>query len=424
MPVARRRTRLAPCLVPPLAGLVALAGCGGTGGGSSEHGGAVSIALVLPVTADPYVARSLEGGAQLAVHELSARGGVEVNGSRHQVGLRTYDDALDPQRTRDAVQTAIRDGAVGIITDGAAVALAAPDSARAGVPVIAVDNGDTGLLDAKARPSLFRLGIADDAAAGVLAAYVARSSHAPAIVHDDSGMGRDGATQMKQSLATAGVRSVADVEVPAAVPALDAQVHSVLDAHADSVVVWGSDLFIAKVVQATRAAAPHLAIFTGPDGESPAVRALAGVDASDGVDFVSSRMTSEDDSASFGQFEHRLAALQGGPIAAGFKDREGRAIRQPADREIFSYDAVNLIADALARAGTTTPSSRLVAAMLQAKVRSANGDSRGFNPDNHEGVADDDMYIARIEDMVFAPVRDESLSATLPTADQILADFH
>jgi branched-chain amino acid transport system substrate-binding protein len=409
-----------------IAATTALAACGGGGGSPAASGGGATllVAVVAPVTADPYVARSLRGGTDLAVHEINARGGVAVGGTRYHLVLRTYDDALDPQRTRSAMQSAIHDGAVGIVTDGQGAAGAAGDTASAGVPVVVVDNGDTTLLDPAARPSFFRLGIADDAAAGVLSAYVAKSGHAPAIIHDDSDNGRDGGKQMQVSLATAGVRAVADIEAAAAVPAVDAQVRAALDAHADSIVVWGGDAFTAKLVQAAHLAAPHLAIFSGPSGESPAVRALAGADASDGLAFVSARMTSEDDSVSFGQFEHRLAEFQGGPIAAGIKDREGRAIRQPADREIFSYDAVAVIADALSRAGSAKPSRALLAAMLKAHVRSANGDARGFNPDNHEGVADDDMYIARIHDMVFAPVKDESLSATLPTADQILADFH
>ena len=57
-------------------------------------------------------------------------------------------------------------------------------------------------------------------------------------------------------------------------------------------------------------------------------------------------------------------------------------------------------------------------------VKSANGDTRGFNPQNHEGVADDDMYLAVIHDMKFAPVQDEQLSKTLPTENQILSEFH
>ncbi len=426
MPVDRCRARLLP--VCGAAALFLLSACGGGGGAGGGKGGgsssAVTIALVAPTTADPYMLQTLRRGADLAVRELDARGGLTIAGVHHTVALRTYDDGLDPQRTRAAVQTAIHDGAAGIVTDGYGAAAAAADSAGAGVPVVVVNNGQAELMDAKARPSLFRLGVPNDAAASVLAAYVARSSRAPAIIHEDTDDARDGGTQVEQALSTAGVKAVSDVELAGAVPAADAQVRAALDAHADSLVIWGTDTFVAHVVSAAHAAAPKLALFAGPSAESPAVRAVAGADATDGLAFVASRMTSEDDSASFGQFEHRVAAAAGGPSDAGIADREGREIRQPADLEVFSYDAVDLIAAALEKSGSATPSSALVAAMTQVKVHSANGDTRGFNPDNHEGVADDDLYIARIHDMVFAPVKDEQLSATLPTADQILADFH
>jgi branched-chain amino acid transport system substrate-binding protein len=409
----------------PLAAAAALSLLAACGGSSSTNGsGDVTVALVAPTTADPYLYQTLHRGADLAVRELNARGGVDVAGARHHVVLRTYDDGLDPQRTRAAVQGAIHDGVVGIVTDGYGAAAAAQDSAGAGVPVIVVNNGQASLMDPRSRPSLFRLGIPDDAAGSVLGAYIAKSSKAPAIIHDDTDDGRDGAQQLEQTLPTAGVHPVKDVEVAASLPTVDAQLRSILDAHADSLVIWGTDVFVARVVGAAHTAAPGLALFAGPSGESPAVRAVAGPDASDGLAFVSSRMTSEDDVASFGQFEHRLAAAEGGPTDAGFKDREGREVRQPADLEIFSYDAVNLLAAALQKAGSVQPSSHLVAAMTQVRVHSANGDTRGFNPDNHEGVADDDLYVNRIHDMVFTPVKDEQLSATLPAADQILADFH
>ena len=129
-------------------------------------------------------------------------------------------------------------------------------------------------------------------------------------------------------------------------------------------------------------------------------------------------------STSFGQFETRLAAAEGGPTDAGFKDAEGREIRQPNDMDFFAYDAVNLVVAALEKQNRATAGQSLVAALGSVSVKSANGDTRGFNPQNHEGVSDDDMYIAVIHDMKFAPVQDEQLSKTLPTEDQVLSDFH
>lgn len=399
---------------------VALTACGG--GGNSANAPLV-IAVLAPTTADPYVAQVLHRGADLAVHEINAAGGVTINGVKRQVQLRTYDDALDPQRTASAVQSAIHDGAFGIVTDGYDAAASASASDAAHVPQVIVANGSTQVLDTKAHPSLFRIGIPNDAAASILSAYVAKTSKAPGILHDDTDNGRDGADQLQQALPTAGAHPVASQEAAHDAPAVDAQVRALVDGHADSLVVYGTDAFVARAVTAARAAAPSLPVFAGPSAESPAVRALAGA-ASDGVAFVDSRMTAEDDSASFGQFEHRLATAEGGPTDAGVKNAAGEEIRQPADLEIFPYDAVNLLAAAAQKLGSTQPSADLLTLMTKTSVRSANGDTRGFDPNNHEGVSDDDLYIARIHDMVFDPVKDETLSATLPAADQILAHFH
>ena len=60
----------------------------------------------------------------------------------------------------------------------------------------------------------------------------------------------------------------------------------------------------------------------------------------------------------------------------------------------------------------------MTAALDQVSVEGANGDTRGFNEHNHEGVVDDDVYFARFHDMTYAPVRDDALSKTLPPIPQ------
>jgi hypothetical protein len=91
---------------------------------------------------------------------------------------------------------------------------------------------------------------------------------------------------------------------------------------------------------------------------------------------------------------------------------------QPADRAMYSYDFVRIVAAALAKGGTRGPG--LVQAMQQVEVLGANGDERAFNERNHEGVVDDDVAFAAIHDMIAAPVKDDPLSATLPTVRQTI----
>jgi hypothetical protein len=89
----------------------------------------------------------------------------------------------------------------------------------------------------------------------------------------------------------------------------------------------------------------------------------------------------------------------------------------PPDYAMYSYDFVNVLAAAVQRAGGTDP-GKVLTALNQVSTRGANGDERGFNERNHEGVVDDDVYFGRFEDMTYAPVKDDPLSATLPTIPQ------
>lgn len=407
-----------------LVGLGALAGCGGSSGPASpSSSNTITIALDIPVTADAYIAGAIQRGADLAAKEANAKG-VTVAGTRYTVALKVYDDNNQPAASAQNVSSAISDHAVAVIEDGLGAAVSASRSAAAGVPEIVIANGTAGLMDPQSRPSLFRVGIANDAASNLLGTYITQTSKTVAILHDDSDSGRDGSDQLTAALATAGATASPTIEVPASSATFDSQLRTIADSKAGALAVWGSDLFVAKVVASAHAANLTVPIFTAPTGESPAVRATAGNAATDGLRFVSSRLTSEDDSASFPQFERRLAAAEGGPTDAGFKDAEGREIRQPNDLDFFAYDAVNLVVAALDKQKSVAAGQPLIAAIGSVSVKSANGDTRGFNPQNHEGVSDDDMYMAVIHDMKFAPVQDEQLSKTLPTEEQILSAFH
>ena len=60
----------------------------------------------------------------------------------------------------------------------------------------------------------------------------------------------------------------------------------------------------------------------------------------------------------------------------------------------------------------------VTSALSQVTAQGANGDERGFNEHNHDGVVDDDVYFARFHDMTYQPVKDDALSATLPPIPQ------
>jgi hypothetical protein len=84
---------------------------------------------------------------------------------------------------------------------------------------------------------------------------------------------------------------------------------------------------------------------------------------------------------------------------------------------MYPYDCVKVLAAAM-EAAVNTKGPAVLDAMNQVDVQGANGDERGFNELNHEGVVDDDVYFAVFEDMVFVPVDDDPLSSTLQPIDQ------
>jgi hypothetical protein len=78
---------------------------------------------------------------------------------------------------------------------------------------------------------------------------------------------------------------------------------------------------------------------------------------------------------------------------------------------------VQLLAATITKANSIE-GAKVIAALNQVDVQGANGDERGFNEKNHEGVVDDDVYFAVFKDMVFKPVKDDPLSSTLQVIPQ------
>jgi branched-chain amino acid transport system substrate-binding protein len=393
----------------------------GSGSATPPAGPSLLVGVVTPGPANAFQDAVLTDGTKLAAAEINAKGGVDVGGTKYVLNVKTYQDGGDPARAAAATKQAIADGAVGIVEDGIGASVSAADSNAAGVPEIVVFNGQADLP--QNRPSVFRLGVPNDAASNVLSKYVAGKAKKPAIIHADTSDARDASVQLQNALGTAGKPASDSREVAASAPVFDAELRLIQSNGDDALIILGSDTFVGNVVKAARADGLTMPLFAGPSAESPAVRQIAGA-AAEGLTFVTTREVSEADASSFGQFEHRLAAATGGPIDAGLKNAKGQEMRQPATYWIFSYDAVNVLAAAVSKSAKAGPSPQLITSMSQASVKSANGDNRGFNPDTHEGVSDDDSYIASVHDNQFAPVKDEPLSASLPTPDEILADFH
>ena len=78
----------------------------------------------------------------------------------------------------------------------------------------------------------------------------------------------------------------------------------------------------------------------------------------------------------------------------GVKTPDGAEVVQPPDYAMYSYDFVNVLVAAIQQAGGVADRQKVLDALNQVTVAGANGDQRGFNERNHEGVVDDDVYFA------------------------------
>jgi ABC-type branched-subunit amino acid transport system substrate-binding protein len=357
-------------------------------------------------------------GARLAASEVNANG-IRVDGVTYDLKVETLDSALSPARAVANVRRAVDDHAVAIVDEGTGIDASWRVAARTGVPIGVVFEGGEGIIDPQRRPNVFRIAPSDHGIAFRLAEYLIPKGLKLAIVEDDSDYGAAGAAALRKAFAQNRSSVAVEETVPASPLDLSPQLLRARRSGATAVLVWGRPATIAAAITAARAAGWEAPFFTPPTGADPFVRQqLANHPAwVDGLTFTGGRLTAEIGSFPFQQFEQKLQAASGVDLV-GVRTRAGRQVLQPPETAMYAYDFVNLVAAAIRRAGSADP-AKVTAALEQVSIEGANGDSRGFNQRNHEGVVDDDVYFARFHDMTYLPVRDDPLSSTLPVIPQI-----
>ena len=382
-----------------------LAGCAG---GSSSPKGSALVVVSAPLTAQPWVGRFAERGAQLAAAELRRT---------QRIDVLVLDDGGSPQRAVANARTAVAKGAVALITDGVGAIAVSDVTDPVSLPVFIVFEGGRSLIDAQARPTLFRMAPANKPMATRLSDYLSEKVKVVGLLADDSSFGREGAAASRVAFARNQLRLAADLTVPEGASDVAAQVLAARRGGAQALVVWARATGVAAVVRAARSSGWDVPIYTGPTGEDPLVRQRLAdhPDWLDGLTFVSFRITSETGPAPFAAYRKAYEKTYGADrvgVVAG-----GRPVLMPPDWSTYSYDAVKLVAAALKASGGKG-GSPLMAALEKTVVTGANGDERGFGPEDREGVSPDDMYFGRFRDMRFAPVTDDILSTHLPAVSQ------
>ena len=385
-----------------LAAALVLTACNGDGPSS---GGEVTVVVSAPVSSSPWVAESVVNGARLAVDELNAKGG-------RRFRLVELDHGNDVQRALANARRAVDENAAMLVTDGVGAVAVAGVTGPADLPTFVTYEGGQGIVDEDTRPVLFRMAPANRPMTIRLTDYLAGRKPRIALLTDDTGYGKDGRTDLLAAIERDKLTLSSSAEIATgADPA--PQVLAAQKSGADHVIVWARAPVVASVVSAIRSRGWDVPIYAGPTAEDPLVRQQLAQHPEwlDGVGFVSFRITAEIGPEPFTRFRAAYEKKFGAE-RIGVGD-----VVQPPDWAMYSYDSVHLLAAALERTNGAL-GEPLLAALNEVSITGANGDERSFLPRNHEGVSSDDMYIARFQDMRFAPVQDDILSRSLPTVPQ------
>jgi ABC-type branched-subunit amino acid transport system substrate-binding protein len=392
-----------------------LAGCGS---GRSPAGGTLLIAVDAPFSTSSYIGKTIANGAQLAVDEINAQGGIVARGRSFRLKVKRYDNAQSVRRGVANVRRALDDGAIAIVDDGTAVDASWQLARDAHVPIGITYGGGRGLVDEQTRPNVFRIAPTDRGLSFRLAEYLIPKGLKIALLHDDTPYGQDGGDALDHAFSSNPESVATRLTLPAGDTDLSPQILRARRAGATALLVWGEGATIAETVIAARSANWQVPIYAPPSAEEPILRQQLAdrPEWLDGLTFASGRMTAELGPGFFYAFQSKYEAAYG-VQRVGVRTSAGREVVAPPDYAMYSYDFVSVLAAALRQAGGA--GEKLVKALEQVTVRGSNGDERGFNEHNHEGVVDDDVYFARFKDMTFRPVKDDPLSATLPTVSQV-----
>jgi branched-chain amino acid transport system substrate-binding protein len=410
-------SRLAPVLrgvVIVVAALLA-AGCGGSDE-TGTTGKPLLIYVNAPFSGTPFVGETIARGAELGARVVNDRG-LNVGGESYVLKIKRADNRLSPQSAVANVRRAVDDDAVAVVDEGTGVDASWRIAADASLPLGITYQGGIGLVDPESRPNVFRIAPNDHGLAFRLAEYLIPKQLKIALLVDDSGYGQEGEKALAQAF-EGHPSVVARIDLPATATDVAPQVLRARRAGATGMLVWAQAPVIAATITAARSAGWDVPIFTPPSGADPLVRQqLSGhPDWLDGLTFASGRMTSEVGTSPFFTFVQSFEGAYG-PQRVGVKTADGRDVIQPPEYAMYSFDFVRVLAAAMEAAGAVRGEA-VIRALNRVTVAGANGDERGFNLVNHEGVIDDDVYFARFRDMTFAPVEDDLLSASLPNVEQ------
>ncbi|HEF4776239.1 branched-chain amino acid ABC transporter substrate-binding protein [Burkholderia multivorans] len=310
-----------------------------------------------------------ENGARLAVDELN-RAGVKVAGKTVTFRLLSEDDQADPKVGVQVAQNLVDKGVVAVLgpyNSGVAIP-ASRVYANAGVPILPVASNPA--LTRQGFKNIFRIGASDEQLGGTMAAFAATTLNAKtaAIIDDRTAYGQGIAEQFAKVAQANGIRIV------------------------DQEYTNSSATDFLGILTKIKAGNPDVIFFGGYAAQgAPMARQMkqrglrAKLLGGDGI-------CSADMGKVAGEAASIVYCAQGG--VALDKTPAGRAFLKKyhdtyhTDTQVYAvnyYDGVKLLAEAMAKAGTTTDKAKLIAQLAKSNYAGvagtysfdANGDLQG-----------------------------------------------
>lgn len=344
-----------------------LAGCqkGGSAGGGKD---VIYLASVAPLSgATATAGKDNDSGARLAVEEINAKGGVEINGKKYQIELISEDDGADPKQGPIVAQKVVDHGKVlGVIGHyNSGVTMAAnPVYAKANLFTVtpSASNPDVvakSMKTASGSNSSYRMVAHDGMQGPALAAYAHKIGiKKVAIIDDATTYGKGLADKFDGKAKELGMDVVYREATTDKATDFKAMLTKIKATDADAIVWGGLEDTAATLTKQARELGlkQQLLMFDAVCTDNYIT--LSG-DTSVGV----------------------LCSVTGVPLS---EMPEGMAFKERFEKRFngqkvqgfspFAYDAVYTVVEAIKKAGTTEDSAKVAAAMegIQAKGLSGN----------------------------------------------------